>query len=128
MSSIVIHMPGQIPRKYPVPDSFTYRELHTIKTVTGLRPADFEDALTSGDPDMVIALAVICAKRAGHNITQDDLLDLEVGGITVEGDEEENPTTADAAAEVVTPAMTPADGGTPDSSASTASDPGNSPT
>lgn len=127
MSSIVISMPGQIPRKYPVPESFTYRELHTIKTVTGMRPAEFEEALTSGDPDMVIALAVICANRAGHHITQDDLLDLEVGGITVEGDDED-PTTADAAAEVETPAMTPADGGTQDSSASTDSDLGNSQT
>lgn len=125
MSSIVIAIPNQVPRKYPVPDSFTYRELQTIKTVTGLRPAEFEDALNSGDPDIVIALAVICAKRAGHSMTADDLMDLEVGAITVEGDDEEDPTIAgDASADQ--PATTLEDGGTQPSLASTASAPGNS--
>lgn len=124
MSSIVIAIPNQVPRKYPVPESFTYRELQTIKTVTGLRPVEFEDALNSGDPDIVIALAVICAKRAGHNITAEDLMDLEVGAITVEGDDEADPTTAgDANADQ--PATIPADGGTQPSAVSTASDPGN---
>lgn len=127
MPSIIINLPGQIPRKYPVPESFTYRELHTIKTVTGLRPVDFEDALASGDPDIVVALAVVCAKRAGHNITQDDLLDLEVGGISVEGDEDDPTDAGDADAEA-TPATTLEDGGTPPSPASTESDPGSSPT
>ena len=124
MSSIVITIPNQVPRKYAVPDSFTYRELQTIKQVTGLRPAEFEDALQSGDPDIVIALAVICAKRAGHNITADDLMDLEVGAITVEGDDDADPTTAgdDAPA---TDQTTPADGGTLPLPVSTASDPGN---
>jgi hypothetical protein len=126
VSSIVIAIPHQVPRKYPVPDGFTYRELQTIKTVTGLRPAEFEDALNSGDPDIVIALAVICAKRAGHNMTADDLMDLEVGAITVEGDDDADPTTAGDAVEDQ-PATTPEDGGTPPSLASTASDPGNSP-
>lgn len=111
MSHIVISIPNQVPRKYPVPDSFTYRELQTIKTVTGLRPAEFEDALNVGDPDIVIALSVICAKRAGHNITADDLMDLEVGAITVEGDDDSDPTTAGDAVEDQ-PAMIPADGGT----------------
>lgn len=127
MPNIVLNLPGQIPRRYPVPESFTYRELQTIKQVTGLRPAEFEDALSSGDPDIVVALAVVCANRAGHRITEDDILDLEVGGITVEGDEDD-PTDAGDAAEAAKPATTPADGGTPPSPASTESDPGNSET
>ena len=122
MSHIVIAISNEIPRKYPVPDSFTYRELQTIKTVTGLRPSDFEDALNSGDPDIVIALSLICAARAGHQMTQDDLLDLDVGSITVEGDDEDPTTAGDANADQ--PATIPADGGTPDSSGSTDSDPG----
>jgi hypothetical protein len=117
MSSIVITIPNQVPRKYAVPESFTYRERQTIKNVTGLRPAEFEDALESGDPDIVIALAVICAQRAGHAITADDLMDLEVGAITVEGDDED-PTTA-GAAESEAPTTTPEDGGTLPSPAST---------
>lgn len=118
MSHIVIAIPNQVPRKYAVPESFTYRELQTIKTVTGLRPAEFEDALNSGDPDIVIALAVICAQRAGHNITADDLMDLEVGAITVEGDDAD-PTPAASVDDAVEAATIPADGGTPDSSEST---------
>lgn len=114
MADIVIHIPNQVPRRYPVPDNFTYRELQTIKTVTGLRPAEFEEALGAGDPDIVIALAMICAKRAGHNMAADDLFDLEIGGITIEGDDEEDPTTAGDNADDATPATTPADGGTPD--------------
>jgi hypothetical protein len=116
VADLVIHIPNQVPRKYPVPESFTYRELQVIKSVTGLRPAELEDALASGDPDIVIALALICAKRAGHNMTEDDLLDLEVGGITIEGDEDADPTSAgDDAGSVETPAeMIPAGGGTQD--------------
>lgn len=111
MSHIVIAIPNEVPRRYPIPDSFTYRELNTIKTVTGLRPAEFEDALGTGDPDMVIALASICAQRAGHRITADDLMDLEVGAITVEGDDDD-PTPAGDDAVSAEPATTPADGGT----------------
>lgn len=110
MSHIVIALPGDVPRKYPIPDGFTYRELNTIKTITGLRPADFEEALATGDPGIVISLAIICANRAGHKITEDDLLDLEVGSITVEGDDED-PTVAGADNEAEL-ATTPADGGT----------------
>jgi hypothetical protein len=115
MADLVIHIPNQVPRKYPVPESFTYRELQTIKTVTGLRPAELEDALSSGDPDIVIALGIICAKRAGHTITEDDLLDLEVGGITIEGDEDESDPTSGVVDDEATPAETIlADGGTQD--------------
>ena len=113
MSSIIIAFPGEVPRKYPIPESFTYRELQTIKTVTGLRPGDFEEALTSGDPDIVIALAVICSSRAGHKITPEMLLDLEIGAIGVE-DDDENPTTAAIeAANNEETTTTHEDGGTP---------------
>lgn len=126
MADLVISIPNQIPRKYPVPESFTYRELQTFKTVAGLRPAELEDALFSGDPDVVIALAMICAKRSGHPFTEEDLLDLEVGAITIEGDAD--PTSAGEDAEGEQPATTPEDGGTQLLPASTASDPGSSQT
>ena len=88
--------------------------MQTIKTVTGLRPGDFENALVTGDPDIVIALAVICAGRAGHKITPEMLLDLEVGAISVEDDEDENPTIAAVeAAEIQIEETTHEDGGTP---------------
>lgn len=126
MSHIVITRPNEVPRKYPIPDGFTYRELNTIKTITGLRPADFEEALSTGDPGIVISLAMICAARAGHALTEDDLLDLEVGAIMVEGDEEDpTPADADEAVEASATETTPEAGGTQPSLASTASAPGN---
>lgn len=125
MADLVISIPNQIPRKYPVPESFTYRELQVFKTVAGLRPTELEDALFSGDPDVVVALAMICAKRSGHPFSEDDLLDLEVGAISIEGDADPTPA-GDAEGE--TPATILADGGTQPSPDSTASDPGNSPT
>lgn len=127
MASIVVSIPNQIPRRYPVPESFTYREINKIKQETGLRPAEFEDALNTGDPSIVISLALICANRAGHRMTEADLFDLEVGAISVEGDEDDaDPTPAGDA--TVTPATTPEAGGTLLSPASTESDPGSSAT
>lgn len=111
MSHIVIAIPNEVPRKYPLPDTFTYREQQTIKIHTGLRPIEYEDALNSGDPDIVIALAVICAARAGHNITYDQLLDLEIGAITAEGDDAD-PTPAASVDDAVEAATIHADGGT----------------
>jgi len=120
MTSLVIAMPGEIPRKYPIPDGFTYRELQIIKVQTGLRPGDFEEALQAGDPDMQIMLAYICARRAGHKISVDQLMDLEVGAISVEDDEDLDPTSAGEEAKTPATLTTPEDGGIPDSHASTA--------
>lgn len=125
MAEIVISIPNQVPRKYPVPDSFTYRELQEFKTVAGVRPTEMEDALFSGDPDVIIALARICALRAGHDIPTETLLDLEVGAITMES--EEDPTSADETAKASS-AQILEDSGTPSSPASTDSDPGSSQT
>lgn len=116
MNYITIDIPGQVKRKYPVPESFTYRELGMIKNETGLRPGDFEEALATGDPDIVISLAVVCAQRAGHKITRDDLLDLDVGAIMTESDDED-PTLAGVDEE--TPATILEDGGTQPSDEST---------
>lgn len=126
MADLVIKIPGQIPRKYPLPDSWTYRELQTIKRISGLNPARVLDALEEGDPDAVIALAVVTAQRAGHNITEHDLMDLDSDAVVFDADEDEvTPTGADEANDKTVETI-PADGGTPDSSVSTDSDPGNS--
>lgn len=128
MADLVIKIPGQIPRKYPLPDSWTYRELQTIKRISGLNPGRVLDALEEGDPDVVIALAVVTAQRAGHNITEHDLMDLDSDAVVFDSTEDEpTPIGADEANDAATE-TTPAPGGTPDSSESTASDPGNSST
>jgi len=83
---------------YPLDDGFTMRELHTIKTVAGVRGAELSDAFASGDTDLVVAFALIALRRAGVDADTDVLWDAEAGAIRVEfGDEpddEENPPVA----------------------------------
>lgn len=127
-AELTIKIPGQIPRKYPLPDSWTYRELQTIKRIAGLTPVKVMDALGEGDPDAIMALAIVVANRAGHNLTENDLLDLEMDSVSFEGsDDDESPMSAGVVVESTMPATIPALGGTLDSSESTDSDPETSP-
>ena len=126
-AELTIKIPGQIPRKYPLPESWTYRELQTIKRIAGLTPVRVMEALGEGDPDAIMALAIVVANRAGHNLTENDLLDLDADSVTFEGDDDEDdassPTSAGVVVESVMPATILAPGGTLDSSVSTDSDP-----
>lgn len=123
-AELTIKIPGQIPRKYPLPDSWTYRELQTIKRIAGCTPVKVMQALEEGDPDAIMALAVVVANRAGHNLSENDLLDLEMDSVSFEGaDDDESPMSAGSVVEATMPATIPAHGGTPDSSESTDSDP-----
>lgn len=98
MSELVIAFPdGE--RRYPMPESFTYREMGVIKRITGLRAGELEEALTAGDVDVIVALAVIAGTRAGDTVSADDFENLEFGAIEI-ADDEERPTE-DAAAELV---------------------------
>lgn len=111
---IVIDLPtGE--RSYEVPDPMTYRELSTIKRATGLRAGEIGDALLAGDTDVVLALAVVASQRSGEPVSMDQLEDLTIGQIRVEGDEDEDPTQAaadDAGGESAAQTI-PVDGGTP---------------
>jgi len=114
-SEIVIAWPeGE--RRYQLPTSYTYREMGRIKTLTGLRAGEIEQALIAGDSEIIVAIAVVAAERAGDTIDIGKIEDLEFGAITVE--EEPDPTQAadDAAAtdefSSSTP-ETPEAGGTP---------------
>ncbi len=122
-AELTIKIPGQIPRKYPLPDSWTYREMQTIKRIAGLTPVKVMEALGEGDPDAIMALAVVIANRAGHNLTENDLLDLDMTSVSFE-DDDDSPTSAGVVVESTTPATILAPGGTLDSSESTDSDPG----
>ena len=44
---------------------FTNREFHLIKTETGLRPAEIDDAFSQLDPDVLVAFALVALQRAG---------------------------------------------------------------
>lgn len=96
MADIVIaHPDGE--RRYPIPETFTYREIGTIKRVSGLRAGELEDALAAGDVDVIVALAVIAATRAGETVTAADFENLEFGAIDVDGgDEDPTPAAEDA--------------------------------
>ena len=82
--------------RFEVPENFTYRELKTVRQITGLRPGEFEEALAAGDSDFIIALAVISGARSGVQVDPEDLLDLEIGAIELEGDEPDPTAGADA--------------------------------
>lgn len=93
MSELVITFPdGE--RRYPMPQSFTYREMGVIKRITGLRAGELEDALNAGDVDVIVALAVIAGTRAGDTVTPDDFEDLEFGAIAIADseDDQDRPT------------------------------------
>ena len=101
---------------------FTMRELHTIKRVAGVRAGELDDAINSGDSDVVVALTVIALERAGKNGVNVDLIwDAPMGRVSlIAGDEE--PVEDDA---VPPPTVPPASGGVSSSpgSESPASDP-----
>jgi hypothetical protein len=75
---------------YPIDvTGFTGRQLHLIKSISGVRAGEILDALQAGDYDLVVAFTVIVLQRAGKSVNPDDILDAEVGAITVKMDDAE---------------------------------------
>lgn len=115
MSEIVIAWPeGE--RRYQLPSAYTYREMARIKTITGLRAGEIEQALIAGDSEVIIAIAVIAAARAGDVVDIDKIEDLEFGAISVDEEPDPTPAADDAAATDEPSSSTPAipePGGTP---------------
>lgn len=72
-------------------DALTNREAHLIKTMTGIRLGELEDALTAGDNDIMVALAAVVLGRHGRQFNTDSLWDAPAGsGISFElADDEE---------------------------------------
>ena len=65
-------MPGELTIKvagteYPFPsfDTLTYKEARFIKSETGLVMGQFFKALEQGDPDALMAVALVALKRVG---------------------------------------------------------------
>lgn len=83
-------------RKYDVPESYTYRELGLIKRLSGVRAGEISEALKAGDAEVVAALAIIAMRRAGEDVAEDDVLDMDVSAITFDDDgDDEDPTPAE---------------------------------
>lgn len=82
---------------YPLEVSrFNNRELHTIKRIAGVRPAELEEAFDADDNDLVVAFAIIALTRAGMKVNEEAIWQAEVGKITLvatadEEEEDESP-------------------------------------
>jgi len=114
-TEIVIEWP-EGPKRYAMPEAFTYREMGRIKTLTGIRAGEIEDALLAGDTDVIIAIAQIAAERAGDTAPIEALENLEFGAIRVEVEADPTPAASEAAEDDASaPQTTPEPGGTQDS-------------
>ncbi len=85
-------------REYEIPKKFTYRELGLIRDISGV--TDVKSAIRALDETLMVALLVVCKRRAGERFNVDQLLDLEVGEIDAREEEEpaEDPPQDDTAA------------------------------
>lgn len=97
ISGIAPHVDGSYELDWT---SFTNRELHRIKLVSGVRPAEVLDAFVTGDAAFACAVAAIVCERAGKRVIEDFFLDAPGGVIhftfetqKTEGDEDDPPTS-----------------------------------
>jgi hypothetical protein len=118
MAEVTIAGLGPIDGTYPLALEFNYRDYRDIKKIAGVRANEVFEALEGGDLDIFVALASIALRRAGVRHDPDTLLDLEIGGITIDFGEDE--------AEVVEDPQTSGDG-TPSDTSAVASGNGTSP-
>lgn len=110
---LTIMRAGQVaPSEYPIPRDWTWREMHVVKHVTGLRAGEITEAMESGDSDVAVAFAIVALCRTGEidakNLRQAEMLmdELEDVLLDMKEDEtsppaEEEPPAADAPAAVV---------------------------
>ena len=61
------------------PGSLTNREGHRIKTMSGVRAGELQDALIAGDNDVLLALAAIILARKGKVVDEQALWDAPMG-------------------------------------------------
>src|SRR5215203_1654 len=74
--------------EFDIGAGFTNREWHIIKQIAGVRVGEFDDALSAGDNDLVVAIATIVLKRYGKEVDADTLWDTAAGTITMEVEDE----------------------------------------
>jgi len=55
--------------------SLTNRELHRIKTMTGIRAGELLESLAAGDNDAIVALSAVILARRGKTFSDDRLWD-----------------------------------------------------
>lgn len=72
--------------------TFSNRELHRIKKLTGLRLGEFQEAFASLDNDVLVGLAVVVLERQGKDVDEEQLWDAPAGGLVFDFETVENPT------------------------------------
>lgn len=72
------------------PDSLTNRELHVIKTLSGVRLFDLDEAILHGDNDVLVAITKIVLARHGRQVLDDVLWDAPLGRIEMDLEEAED--------------------------------------
>lgn len=72
---------------FDLADGFTKAEWHTIKTLAGVLPLGFVDALRGGDQDLYVAIAVIALERAGKSVLPEMFDQAKGGWLAFEGEE-----------------------------------------
>lgn len=61
------------------PESLTNREAHRLKTMSGVRLGELDDALGAGDSDVFMAIGAILLARAGKAVDEEVLWDAPAG-------------------------------------------------
>ncbi len=93
MNKLIVTIPS-LEGTYEFEDfsSFTNRELHRIKKMTGIRLGEFQEALEAGDNDLLVALSALILEREGKPVDDDVLWDAEAGALVFDFSEVANPT------------------------------------
>jgi hypothetical protein len=73
--------------EYEMDFTFTNREMHRIKLLSGLRGAEVLDALMNDDWGGFVAVAVVVLERAGLRPDPDDFWDADAGSLTLDASE-----------------------------------------
>lgn len=72
--------------------TFTNRELHRIKKLTGLRLGEFQEAFASMDNDVLVGLSVVVLERQGKDVDDEQLWDAPAGSLVFDFEATEDPT------------------------------------
>ncbi len=76
--------------EYPIPQSFTFKEMSLIKRLSGVRAGELQQAMDAGDTDLMAAIAIIAMRRSGAEVDEAKFFDADIGSVTVTGPEEVN--------------------------------------
>lgn len=77
-------------------EPFTTGDLNIIKTISGVRAGEIQDAFAAGDTDLIVALAVVALHRAGKIVRRqayqvaERLWDAPAGALTFDAGETED--------------------------------------